>query len=60
MKRSVSFNQRPPAVRGPGPFEGPASYPQLCWWSLVLGILVILDQFSHLFVMQYLPVATKG
>jgi hypothetical protein len=29
-------NQRPPAERGPGPFEGPASYPQLCWWSLIV------------------------
>jgi len=28
-------NQRPPAERGPGPFEGPSSYPQLCWWSLI-------------------------
>ena len=28
-------NQRPPAEPGPGPFEGPASYPQLCWWSLI-------------------------
>jgi hypothetical protein len=28
-------NQRSPAERGPGPFEGPASYPQLCWWSLI-------------------------
>jgi hypothetical protein len=28
-------NQRPPAERDPGPFEGPASYPQLCWWSLI-------------------------
>jgi hypothetical protein len=28
-------NQRPPAERGPSPFEGPASYPQLCWWSLI-------------------------
>jgi hypothetical protein len=27
--------QRPPAERGPGPFEGPSSYPQLCWWSLI-------------------------
>jgi hypothetical protein len=28
-------NQRPPAEHGPGPFEGPSSYPQLCWWSLI-------------------------
>jgi hypothetical protein len=28
-------HQRPPAERGPGPFEGPASSPQLCWWSLI-------------------------
>jgi len=28
-------NQRPPAERGPGPFEGPSSYPKLCWWSLM-------------------------
>jgi len=20
---------------GPGPFQGPSSYPQLCWWSLI-------------------------
>ena len=25
------INQRPPA----GPFEGPSSNPQLCWWSLI-------------------------
>jgi hypothetical protein len=30
-------NQRPPAERGPGPFKGPASYPQLCWWSLIFN-----------------------
>jgi tetratricopeptide (TPR) repeat protein len=28
-------NQRPPAERGPGPLDGPSSYPQLCWWSLI-------------------------
>ena len=28
-------NQRPPAERVPGPFEGPSSFPQLCWWSLI-------------------------
>ena len=28
-------NQRPPAERGPGPFEVSSSYPQLCWWSLI-------------------------
>ena len=20
------------------PFQGPSSYPQLCWWSLILGV----------------------
>jgi hypothetical protein len=20
---------------GPGSFQGPSSYPQLCWWSLI-------------------------
>jgi hypothetical protein len=34
-------NQRPPAERSPGPFEGPTSYPQLCWWSLIIKQLVI-------------------
>jgi len=29
-------NQRPAAERAPGPFEGPSSYTQLCWWSLIL------------------------
>ena len=28
-------NQRPAAVRGFGPFEGPSSNPQLCCWSLI-------------------------
>jgi hypothetical protein len=28
-------NQRPPAERDPGPFEGPTPSPQLCWWSLI-------------------------
>jgi len=32
-------NQRPAAERGPGLFEGPSSYPQLCWWSLILCLL---------------------
>jgi hypothetical protein len=21
--------------RWPGPFQGPSSYPELCWWSLI-------------------------
>ena len=25
-------NQRPSAERGPSPFQGPSSYPQLCRW----------------------------
>jgi hypothetical protein len=29
------INQRSPAEHGSGPFEGPSSYPQLCWWSLI-------------------------
>jgi hypothetical protein len=37
-KAKILFtNQRPPAERGPSPFEGPSSYPQLCWWSLISG-----------------------
>ena len=32
-------NQRPPAEHGPGPFKGPSSYPQLCWWSLICGLI---------------------
>jgi hypothetical protein len=40
MPVAYELNQRPPAERGPGPFEGPASYPQLCWWSLIAPITV--------------------
>jgi hypothetical protein len=36
-------NQRPPAERGPGPFEGPSSYPQLCWRSLILSLTFIFQ-----------------
>ena len=32
---NVAKDQRSPAERGPGPFQGPSSYPQLCWWSLI-------------------------
>jgi hypothetical protein len=32
---SILTNQRPPAEPIPSPFEGPASYPQLYWWSLI-------------------------
>jgi hypothetical protein len=32
------MNQRPVADHGPGPFEGPNSYPYLCWWSLILRL----------------------
>jgi hypothetical protein len=39
-------NQRPPAERGPGPFEGPASYPQLCWWSLIMAIKNIVQNLG--------------
>jgi hypothetical protein len=31
----IEINQRPSAEHGPGPFQGPSSYPQLCWWSLI-------------------------
>ena len=35
-KAKILFiNQRPSAKGGPSPFEGPTSYPQLCWWSLI-------------------------
>ena len=27
--------QRSPGEQGPSPFEGPSSYPQLCWWLLI-------------------------
>jgi hypothetical protein len=37
-------NQRPPAERGSGPFEGPSSYPQLCWWSLILSFLLTFER----------------
>jgi hypothetical protein len=33
-------NQRPPAE--PGPFQGPSSYPQLCWWSLIIGHVSVI------------------
>jgi hypothetical protein len=36
MPVAYELNQRPPAERDPGPFEGLVSYPQLCWWSLIL------------------------
>ena len=34
--------QRWPATSrgGPGPFQGPSSYPQLCWWSLIFSSAV--------------------
>ena len=31
-------NQRLPAEQGSGPFQGPSSDPQLCWWSLIPSI----------------------
>jgi hypothetical protein len=46
-------NQRPPAEPSPGPFEGPTSYPQLCWWSLIMGIsergrlLIVIHTFRE-------------
>lgn len=34
------MNQRPPA----GPFEGPASNPQLCWWPLISRSSVMITR----------------
>jgi uncharacterized protein len=36
IKKILFKNQRPPAARGCGPFEGPSSNHQLRWWSLIL------------------------
>jgi len=31
--------------RWPRPLQGPSSYPQLCWWSLIIGKIVnIIDK----------------
>ena len=35
-------NQRPPAERGPGPFQGPSSSPQLCRWSLIFCRIILV------------------
>jgi len=40
----LTVNQRPPAE--PGPFEGPSSYHQLCWWSLIDRIDLVLRIFQ--------------
>jgi len=29
---------------GPGPFQGPSSYPQLCWWSLIRDEILRISQ----------------
>jgi hypothetical protein len=34
----LTTNQRPPAERVPGPFQGSSSYPQLCWWSMIYEV----------------------
>jgi len=31
----LGINLRPPAEPS-GPFKGPSSYHQLCWWSLII------------------------
>jgi hypothetical protein len=31
----INMESAPPPERGS--FEGPSSYPQLCWWSLIIG-----------------------
>jgi hypothetical protein len=35
VSAEIFINQRPPAVRGPDPFQEAASYSLLCWWSLI-------------------------
>jgi hypothetical protein len=41
-KPKFFINQRPPAERGP--FQGPSSYPQLCWWSLIYPKEVVIEE----------------
>jgi hypothetical protein len=36
------INQRPPAERGL--FQGPSSYLQLCWWSLIYPKEVVIEE----------------
>ena len=45
-------NQRSPAERGPGPFEGPSSYLQLCWWSLISFDRNILNLFPDPLIIE--------
>jgi uncharacterized membrane protein (UPF0127 family) len=44
-----------------GPFEGPSSYPQLCWWSLIcvgLSFILLFISVNALACPLELPVAT--
>ena len=38
---------------GPGPFQGPSSYPQLCWWSLI-GTANDVTETCHEIIQIYL------
>ena len=51
-------NQRSAAECGPGHFQGPSSYPQLCWWSLIWPLFSNLNGFfSSVFVAQGLDLS---
>jgi hypothetical protein len=40
IKQRLKKNKKSAATSrgGPGPFQGPSSYPQLCWWSLIFKV----------------------
>jgi hypothetical protein len=44
-KPKFFINQRTPAERGP--FEGSSSYPQLCWWSLIVATAGLARIFTE-------------
>jgi hypothetical protein len=46
----MNGDQRPVADHGPGPFEGPTSYPQLCWWSLICMAVVAEKKTYNLMI----------